>query len=111
MKVSEARWDSPQTRALVQRTCFDCHANESIWPWYSNLAPVYRWVQRDVDEGRRHHNFSDWGHVREMDDIPQVVRNGSMPPSQFLIMHPEARLTQAEKDALLNGLQTTISGQ
>jgi hypothetical protein len=109
--VQEPNWDSPQTRELAQRACFDCHSNEVVWPWYSNVAPVSWLVQRDVDEGRQRVNFSDWGQVREMDDIPRVVSNGSMPPSQFLIMHPDARLTQAEKDALTSGLQATIRGQ
>jgi hypothetical protein len=82
-----------------------------VWPWYSNVAPVSWLVQRDVDEGRRHLNFSDWGRVRELDDIPRVVKGGQMPSSQFLIMHSGARLTQVEKDALVSGLQATIRGQ
>lgn len=109
--VQEPNWDSPQTKELAQRACFDCHSNETVWPWYSNVAPVSWLVQRDVDEGRHHLNFSDWSRVRELDDIPYVVSGGEMPPSQFLIMHPEARLTQAEKDALVKGLQATISGK
>jgi hypothetical protein len=68
-------------------------------------------VQSDVDEGRQYLNFSDWGRVREANEIPEVIQSGYMPPSQFLIMHPEARLTQAEKDALISGMQATVSGQ
>jgi hypothetical protein len=109
--LQEPNWDSPQTRELAQRACFDCHSNETVWPWYSNVAPVSWLVQRDVDEGRQHLNFSDWGHVRELDDLPRVVKNGGMPPGQFLITHPEARLTQSEKDALASGLQATVNGQ
>jgi hypothetical protein len=109
--VEEPNWDSSQTRDLAQRACFDCHSNEVVWPWYSNVAPVSWLIQHDVDEGRQHLNFSDWSKVRELDDIPIVVSSGAMPPSQFLMMHPEARLTQAEKDALVNGLKTTISSQ
>ena len=109
--VQEPKWDSPQTRELAQRACFDCHSNETVWPWYSNVAPVSWLVQRDVNDGRRRVNFSDWGHVRELDDIPRVIQNGQMPMPIFLIMHPKARLTQAEKDALISGLQATISSQ
>ena len=109
--VQEPNWDSPQTRELAQRACFDCHSNETIWTWYSNVAPVSWLVQRDVNEGRQRLNFSDWGRVREMDDIPRVVQNGQMPMPIFLIMHPEARLTQAEKDAFVSGLQATIRGK
>jgi len=106
--VQEPNWDTPQTRELAQRACFDCHSNETVWPWYSNIAPVSWLAQRDVEEGRRYLNFSDWGRVREVDEISEAVSRGWMPPSQFLIMHPEARLTQAEKDALASGLQATV---
>jgi hypothetical protein len=109
--VQEPKWDSPQTKELARRACFDCHSNETVWPWYSNIAPVSWLVQRDVVEGRQYLNFSDWGHVREADEIPQVVSGGQMPPSQFLIMHSEARLTQTERDALISGLQATVRGQ
>jgi hypothetical protein len=109
--VQEPQWDTTQTRDLAQRACFDCHSNETVWPWYSNVAPVSWLVQRDVNEGRQRLNFSDWGRVRELDDIPRVVKSVEMPLPIFLIMHPEARLTQAEKDALVSGLQATISGQ
>ena len=109
--MQEPNWDSPQTRELAKRACFDCHSNETIWPWYSNVAPVSWLVQNDVDEGRRYLNFSDWSKVREAFEIPEVVQEGRMPPSIFLIMHPEARLTQAEKDALVSGMLATIRGQ
>src|SRR5687768_3027163 len=49
----EPAWDRPQTRALVARACFDCHSNETTWPWYSHIAPVSWLIQRDVVEGRR----------------------------------------------------------
>jgi hypothetical protein len=109
--VQEPKWDSPQTRELAQRACFDCHSNETIWPWYSNVAPVSWLVQRDVMEARPRLNFSDWGRVRELDDMSRVIRAGAMHPSQYLIMLSQARLTQAEKDALINGLNATASGQ
>ena len=55
--VSEPPWDSPATRAFAVTACFDCHSNETEWPWYSNIAPMSWLVQRDVDEGRQHLNF------------------------------------------------------
>ncbi len=59
--VSEPKWDSPQTQALVERSCYDCHSNETKWPWYSNVAPVSWLVARHVEEGRAELNFSEWG--------------------------------------------------
>ena len=57
--VKEPAWDSPTTRTLAQRACFDCHSNETVWPWYTNIAPVSWMTQHDVEDGRRKLNFSD----------------------------------------------------
>ena len=106
--IQEPKWDSPQTRELAQRACFDCHSNETVWLWYSNIAPVSWLVQRDVNEGREKLNFSDWGRAREKDEIIEVIQEGEMPMPIYLIMHPEARLSAAEKEALISGLQVII---
>src|SRR5215831_3235209 len=58
--TQEPAWDSPGTRELAKRACFDCHSNETVWPWYSRVAPVSWLTQRDVNGGRRHVNFSEW---------------------------------------------------
>lgn len=107
--VAEPEWNSPQTRQFAERTCFSCHSNETVWPWYSNVAPVSWLVQRDVDEGRRHLNFSEWDTKSLYADmLVDVIQEGKMPPFQYLIMHPEARLTQAEKDAFIQGLLASL---
>jgi mono/diheme cytochrome c family protein len=108
--VSEPKWDTPQTRVLAQRACFDCHSNETTWPWYSNVAPVSWLIQRDVDEGRQRINFSDWaGKRHRVNEISQVIGGGSMPPFYFVWMHPNAALTAAEKDQLISGLKITVA--
>lgn len=111
--LSEPNWDSPQTRQLAERACFDCHSNETVWPWYSYVAPVSWLVAHDVQEGRQVINFSDWENVRgegrSAGEMAEAIHGGWMPPAIFLPMHPEARLTQEEKDALIQGLQATLS--
>jgi hypothetical protein len=106
--VAEPAWDSPQTRELAVRACYDCHSNETEWPWYSNVAPISWLVQRDVDEGREELDFSEWNLSQEGDESAETVREGSMPPSQYLLTHPEARLTDAELAALEAGLVGTF---
>jgi hypothetical protein len=108
--VSEPNWDNPATRDLVQRACFDCHSNETIWPWYSNIAPVSWLVYYDVAGGRSHLNFSDWNRGRQpsLSEIVGEISDGGMPPGQYLLMHPTAKLTAAEKQALIDGLTNTI---
>jgi hypothetical protein len=108
----EPNWDSPRTRELAVGACFDCHSNETIWPWYSNVAPVSWLVQRDVDEGRSKLNFSEWNvRGRGVDELTEVIREGEMPPSQYKLMHSSSRLSADEKDALINGLTATLSQQ
>ncbi len=105
--VQEPKWDSPQTRALAVRACFDCHSNETVWRWYSNIAPASWLIQRDVDEGRRRLNFSDWGaQRRERRELGESVLEGSMPPWYYLPIHPEAILTAQEKNQLATGLDS-----
>ncbi len=109
--VQEPNWDSPTTRVLAQRACFDCHSNETGWPWYSSIAPVSWLIQRDVDEGRQKLNFSEWQNAarfRHLNEIGEIINSGEMPPLQYYPMHPNARLTDTEKQALITGLQTTL---
>ena len=107
--VAEPSWDSPQTRELAKRACFDCHSNESVWPWYAHVAPVKWLVVNDAVEGRKAFNFSDW-HVGDMSgqEAAEQIEEGEMPLPQYLLMHPEARLTSEEKQQLINGLQATM---
>jgi len=107
--VAEPNWDAPQTRALAVRACFNCHSNETVWPWYSNVAPISWLVQRDVDEGRRAVNFSEWNRAqKEARESAKAVRDGEMPPWIYTIRSSEARLSRTEKDALARGFAATL---
>jgi hypothetical protein len=110
--VREPAWDSPQTRALAKRACFDCHSNETVWPWYAQIAPVSMLLQHDVDEGRKALNFSVWEtgprQQAEIEDMVATISKGQMPLPYYLILHPEARLGDAEKGQLINGLIATL---
>lgn len=107
--VQEPAWDSPETRALAQRACFDCHSNETQWPWYTSVAP-FSWMAQDhVDEGREMMNFSRWDRsYEEAGEAGEAVEEGSMPPQDYLRLHPEANLSPAEKAALIRGLALTL---
>ena len=111
--ASEPAWTSPQAEEIAVQACYDCHSNETVWPWYSQIAPASWLVVRDVRSGRRHLNFSDWdnmrGEAREGEVMAEVIYEGEMPPAYYLTMHPEARLTDAEKRELVSGLQALSS--
>lgn len=105
----EPAWDSPQTKSLVQRACYDCHSNETVWPWYSTIAPVSWLVQRDVDQGRRAVNFSQWDQPpRQPGESVEQVQKGEMPQWFYVMLHPNAKLSSAEHQALIQGLQATL---
>jgi hypothetical protein len=107
--VAEPAWDSSQTRSLAVRACFDCHSNESVWPWYSNVAPVSWLVYRDVMEGRSRMNFSEWNRQQPgTGEITAIIQEGEMPPAIYTPMHPSARLTSAEKEQLITGLMNSL---
>lgn len=111
--VQEPNWDSPETRALAKTACFDCHSNETDWSrWYTGVAPASWLVQHDVEEGRERLNFSDWTRrtevQREPREMAEVIREGEMPPAQYLILHAEAKLTDAQKEQLAQGLLATV---
>lgn len=111
--AQEPNWDSPETRALAEAACFDCHSNETNWDvWYANIAPVSWLVQNDVYEGREHLNFSEWGTRRRAErgeELVESVQNGYMPPAQYQWMHPAARLTDAQRQQLIRGLLATTA--
>lgn len=120
--VREPDWDSAQTRALTVQACYDCHSSETDWPWYSHVAPA-SWVLRyDVTEGREALDFSDWDHQMSLEPDPDEpfapdpldqriedeIRSGRMPPGTYRLLNPQARLTEAEKESLIEGLRKTI---
>lgn len=110
--VREPAWDRAETREIFFRACGDCHSNETVWPWYSNVAPVSWLLTRDVLEGREKLNVSEWGRGEdEADEAAETVAEGSMPPFQYLLNHPEARLSAAEERALMMGLLATFGGE
>jgi mono/diheme cytochrome c family protein len=107
--VREPDWDRPSTREIFFRTCKDCHSNQTAWPWYSFVAPASWLVQRDVDEGRSHFNVSEWGREENHgDEAAEMVRKTEMPPWFYLPAHPEARLSETEREELIAGLVATF---
>lgn len=103
-------WDSPETEQLWQQSCADCHSNETIYPWYSYIAPVGWLVAHDTHDGRRELNISE-NHRIELDEMVEVIQEGEMPPSIYTVMHPNANLSDADQQALINGLRKTFVGR
>lgn len=102
-----AEWDSPRTRELFYRACADCHSHETRWPWYSRIAPVSWLVSNHVRDGRRDMNISVPDEV-DATEAAEEIREGGMPPADYKLMHPEARLSKEEQAELISGLKKTF---
>lgn len=98
--------DAPENiKAIFKKACYDCHSNETNWAWYTKVAPVSFLTVKDVNDGRKELNFSEWGNYtnktkKVMDEIWEEVREEQMPPWQYRVLHSESKLSQAEKDAI-----------
>jgi len=108
--TGEPTWSDPQTNALFDRACADCHSHQTTWPWYSHVAPVSWLVTHDVEEGREHFDVDAWGREQRNhgDEAAEMVESGEMPMAIYVPLHPEAQLTDAERDTLVKGLIATF---
>ncbi|MET0147790.1 MAG: heme-binding domain-containing protein [Acidimicrobiales bacterium] len=104
--TQEAPWPSQEARELAVTACYDCHSNETEWPVYSYVAPLSWLVRRDVDAGRDELNFSTWDQDdNDAHDAAETIEEGSMPPRQYLMLHPDARLSDEEEQVLIAALE------
>lgn len=93
---------------MIKSACYDCHSNESKYPWYTNISPISWWVKDHINEGRRELNFSEWGTFKykrkkhKLEEVYEEVEEGEMPLESYLIIHDEAKLTTDQKTALIN---------
>jgi len=91
---------------ILTSACMDCHSHETVWPWYAGVAPVKFLVAKHVNDGRRNLNFSTWAtqelsrRDHKLEEIVEVVKSGEMPEGSYTWLHPEARLTDAQRYAL-----------
>ena len=105
----------PQISALLRRACYDCHSNETRRPWYSHFAPVSWLIAREVESGRRELNFSEWDSYypltrrRKLQWIDRVLREQTMPPWGYVVLHRDAWLSAEELGALEHWIQSEIT--
>ncbi|MSV31536.1 MAG: cytochrome C [Bryobacterales bacterium] len=104
---------------IFHRACFDCHSNETIWPWYASVAPVSWPVRKHVEDGRKHINFSEWlkpGETNftawsDLEDICKAVREKTMPLPYYDWLHPQAKLSAADRQTVCQWVDTAIAHQ
>jgi len=103
---AENKLEAPdEVMSILKRACFDCHSNHTTFPWYSSIAPVSWFTKHHVEEGREHMNFSTWAEyddekkLKFLDKIPKAIKS-KMPLPSYLLIHKEAKLSDADKALL-----------
>jgi hypothetical protein len=104
--TGDAPWPDGRARELATAACYDCHSNQTRWPPQSYVAPFSWLLTRDVEQGRAELNFSTWdADDGEADDAAEAVAEGSMPPRRYVLVHPDAALSDAERQVLADALE------
>ncbi|PJZ55931.1 heme-binding domain-containing protein [Leptospira barantonii] len=99
---------SDEVKKILKKSCYDCHSDLTVWPWYSKIFPVNAYLFHHVDEGKAELNFSQWGELSKKeksnkgDSILETLEEGEMPPSDYVLLHPSAKITKEELEVLKN---------
>lgn len=103
----------PQDVALIlKESCYDCHSNETTYPWYADVAPASWYLKSHITDGRKHLNFSVWGDYtfkkadHKLEESIEMIEEGEMPMTSYTLLHPEGKLTAQEKEKLLTWLRS-----
>lgn len=97
-----------EVMTVLRTSCYDCHSNETVWPWYSHVIPSKWFVRQHVVEGRGHLNFSTWGEyparraAHKLEEVVELVEEGEMPLASYLWLHAEAGLSEEDADRIID---------
>jgi hypothetical protein len=107
-------------QTILKTSCYDCHSNNTAYPWYNNIQPVAWWLKSHIDDGKRGLNFSEFAsyrigkQYRRLDDINKEIKEGGMPLSSYTLIHGNAKLSDEQKLAVANwanALRDSIKAQ
>ncbi len=113
MRIEAAHPMTPGLSGVWNRACRDCHSNDTVWPWYSNVAPVSWFVTGHVDHARRHMNVSEWGKYDKgeassrLKKMCEFSRERTMPLSSYRLIHRNARLSDDDIDEICSWAAAT----
>ena len=96
---------------LITSACYDCHSHETVYPWYTNVAPLSWWIKGHIDHGRENLNFSRWGEMSEreklhsLEECEDMIKKEWMPLGSYARMHSKAKLTDQDREEIMNWIQ------
>jgi len=97
-----------EVKSILEKACFDCHSNNTIYPWYYNIQPVGFWLEHHVNEGKEELNFSEFKtfkrkrQLHKLEELVELIKGNEMPLSSYTWLHSEAKLTDLEKELLID---------
>lgn len=97
-----------EVKLILKNTCYDCHSNNTKYPWYNNIAPVSYWLADHVKHGKGELNFSDWENYsnkrkdHKLEEVVEVIEENAMPLKEYTWTHAEARLTDEQRQAIVD---------
>ncbi len=104
-----------EVQKILEVSCYDCHSNKTVYPWYSEIAPISWYIAHHVNEGKEHFNISEWTSYNKYQkkniiySLEKTIERGKMPLKSYLIKHPEATLSEYQKELLINWIRTLKS--
>lgn len=106
--IAKAETIPADVAKILTESCYDCHSNNTEYPWYNNISPVSLYLDSHVKDGKRHLNFSEWTNysadkkAHKVEEIGETVEEGEMPLTSYTFIHTDAKLSDQEKSTLLN---------
>jgi hypothetical protein len=97
---------------IMKTSCYDCHSNQTNYPWYTNIAPVSWWIGHHIEEGKEHLNFSKWGDYsakkadHKLEEFYEEVEEGEMPLNFYKALHADSQLSAEDKRLLINWVKS-----
>ena len=104
----------PEVEATLRHSCYDCHSNQTQWPWYGHIAPISWEVARDIEYGRRQINFSEWSEYypltrkRKLQWVNRALQQEDMPPRSYQLIHPSSRLSPEARAQLQHWIDAQV---
>lgn len=105
---------SDSVKVVVKKACADCHSNKTVYPWYASVAPLSFWLDHHVNEGKGEINFNEFATYRigkqnhKLKEVIEQIQENKMPLSSYTLIHKEAKLTDAEKEILIDWCQNIM---
>lgn len=104
---------SAEVKTVLEQSCYDCHSNNTVYPWYNNVAPISFWLADHVKDGKKHLNFSEWNSYdskkkdHKLEEVEEMVAEGEMPLEEYTWTHKEADLTEEQRNEIVSWAQKT----